>query len=128
MGSMLIWYQKNLLHIPAFHITAVALGFNAMPALLILIFTGYFTMHLSNINVLTSSGAAVILGIGGTAIATIIFYVLVKRAGIIFASMVTYGIPFVAIAWGIFYGESFGLQQVFCMLIILAGVYYTNKK
>ncbi len=29
--------SKKLLHIPAFHITAVALGFNAMPALLILI-------------------------------------------------------------------------------------------
>ena len=71
--------------------------------------------------------AAIILGIIGTAIATIMFYMLVKRAGGIFATTVTYGIPFVAIGWGIFYKESFGWLQIFCLVIILIGVYYTNQ-
>lgn len=119
---------KNLLHIPSLQIAAVALTLNAIPALLVLIFTGYFSMPLGNKDVLIATGAAVLLGIMGTAIATIIFYMLVKRAGGIFASMVTYGIPFVAIAWGIVYGENFGWQQVFCLLIILVGVFYTNKR
>jgi drug/metabolite transporter (DMT)-like permease len=119
--------SKNLLHIPSLHIAAIALSLNAIPALLVLIFTGYFSMNLGNKEVLMSTGAAVVLGIGGTAIATIIFYMLVKRAGGIFATTVTYGIPFVAIGWGIFYKEDFGWLQVFSLLVILAGVYYSNK-
>lgn len=120
--------SKNLLHIPSLQIAAVALSLNALPALMVLILTGYFSMPLYNNAVLTATGASVLLGLVGTAIATIIFYVLVKRAGILFASMVTYGIPFVAIGWGIFYGEVFGWQQFFCLIIILGGVYYTHKK
>ena len=119
---------KNLLHIPSLQIAAIALTLNSIPALLVLIFTGYFNMPLGNKYVLIATGASMLLGIGGTAIATVIFYMLVKRAGVIFASMVTYGIPFVAIGWGIFYGEFFGWEQFFCMIIILVGVYYTNKR
>ena len=120
--------SKNLLHIPSLQIAAVALSLNALPALMVLILTGYFSMPLYSSAILTATGASILLGLMGTAIATIIFYVLVKRAGIIFATMITYGIPFVAIAWGIFYGEIFGWRQFFCLIIILAGVYYTHKK
>ncbi|MBC7511370.1 MAG: DMT family transporter [Ferruginibacter sp.] len=120
--------SKNLLQIPSLQIAAVALSLNALPALMVLILTGYFSMPLYSSAILTATGASILLGLMGTAIATIIFYVLVKRAGIIFATMVTYGIPFVAIAWGIFYGEIFGWRQFFCLIIILAGVYYTHKK
>lgn len=120
--------SKNLLHIPSIHIAAVALSFNALPALIVLIYTGYFKLQLSNPAVLLASSAAALLGVLGTAIATILFYVLVKRAGGIFASMVTYGIPFVAIGWGIIYGENFGWVQAICMLVILTGVFYTSKK
>ncbi|MEO6404877.1 MAG: EamA family transporter, partial [Ferruginibacter sp.] len=62
----------------------------------------------------------------GTALASILFYVLIKRAGVIFSSMVTYGIPAVAIMWGIFYGEEVGIVQVLCLCIILAGVFVAN--
>jgi drug/metabolite transporter (DMT)-like permease len=120
--------SQNLLHIPSLRIAAIALSLNAVPALLILIFTGYFSLSLGSKDMLMATGASVVLGIMGTAVATIIFYVLVKRAGGIFASMVTYGIPFVAIGWGIYYKENFGWLQVVCLLIILIGVYFSNKK
>lgn len=120
--------SKKLLHIPSLQITAIALSFNAIPAFLILVLSGFFRSSLLNSSALTSILASVVLGIGGTAIATVIFYVLVKRAGVVFASLVTYAIPFVATGWGIYYGEDFGWWQVACMLIILAGVYYTRKK
>ncbi len=120
--------SKNLLNIPSLQIAAIALTLNAIPALLVLIFTGYFNMSLGNKDVLIATGASILLGIAGTAIATVIFYMLVKRAGVIFASMVTYGIPFVAIGWGILYGEVFGWEQFICMIIILVGVYFTNKR
>ncbi len=71
--------SRNLLHIPSLHIAAVALSLNAIPALITLIFTGYFNMSLANFDILKATGAAVVLGLVGTAIATIIFYVLVKK-------------------------------------------------
>ena len=119
---------KNLHYIGSLQIAAVALALNAIPALLVLIISGYFSLPLANKDILIATGAAVVLGIMGTACATIIFYTLVKRAGGIFASMVTYGIPFVAIGWGIFFGEAFGWKQMGCLLIILFGVYWTNRR
>jgi len=53
---------------------------------------------------------------------------LIKRAGAVFSSMVTYGIPFVAIMWGIIYGEKIGWKQLLSLVIILAGVYIANRK
>lgn len=119
---------QKLSTIPSLHIAAVALTLNALPALLVLFLTGYFKLSLRHMELIISTSAAVVLGILGTAIATVTFYMLVKRAGGVFATMVTYGIPFIAIGWGIIYGETFGWQQAFCLVIILTGVYYSNKK
>jgi drug/metabolite transporter (DMT)-like permease len=120
--------SRHLSAIPSLQIAAVALTLNAVPAFFVLILTGYFSLPFTNTSILLASGAALVLGVIGTAIATIIFYALVKTAGGLFASMVTYGIPFVAIAWGIYYNESFSLIKVACLLIILLGVYLANKK
>lgn len=51
-----------------------------------------------------------------------------KRAGALFASMVTYGIPFVALFWGVMAGESVTVLQIIGLLIILLGVYLANKQ
>ena len=120
--------SKHLLMIPPLHLASISLSLNAIPALLLLISTSFFNLSFSNHQLLIAIGGAAFLGIIGTAFATILFYTLVKRAGGIFASMVTYGIPFVAIAWGIFYGEVYYFKQVLCLLIILFGVYWGNKK
>jgi drug/metabolite transporter (DMT)-like permease len=109
-------------------IAAVALTLNAVPALVVLVFTGYFNLPLTNKDVLLATGAAAVLGVFGTAIASIIFYVLVKRAGAIFSSMVTYGIPVVANIWGVIYHEEVGWKQVACLVLILLGVYIANRK
>jgi drug/metabolite transporter (DMT)-like permease len=120
--------SRHLSAIPSLQIAAVALTLNAIPAGVILVVTGYFSLAFTNTAILVASGAAIVLGIVGTAIATIIFYALVKSAGGLFASMVTYGIPFVAIAWGVYYKESFSMVKIGCLLIILLGIYMANKK
>ena len=120
--------SKYLLNIPSLHIAAVALSLNAIPAFAVLLFTGFFSLPFHDPAVIKGSAAAVVLGVGGTAIATILFYMLVKRASGIFAAMVTYGIPFVAIGWGIYFDEGFTLNQFFALLVILLGVYLTNRK
>jgi drug/metabolite transporter (DMT)-like permease len=71
--------------------------------------------------------AAALLGVVGSAIATALFYLLIRRAGGLFASLVTYAIPFVAIFWGLIAGEHVTLLQVLCLGIILGGVYLVNK-
>lgn len=120
--------HKHLHHIGSIQIASVALTLNAIPALIVLYFTGYFNLPLSDSGILYSTGQAALLGILGTAIASIIFYVLIKRAGAVFSSMVTYGIPIVANFWGILYGEEVGLKQFGCLALILAGVYIANRK
>lgn len=119
---------KQLSSIGSLQIAAVALSLNAIPALLVLIYTGYFNLSLADAGIIKSTAAAAALGILGTALASIIFYVLVKNAGAVFASMVTYGIPVVAIFLGILRGEKVGLLQIGCLLLILAGVFVANIK
>lgn len=120
--------HKHLQNIGSLHIAAVALTLNALPALAVLAATGYFSLPLSQNGVLWSTTAAAILGVMGTAVASVIFYMLVKRAGAVFASMVTYGIPVIAIIWGVIYKEDVGWKQVLCLTLILLGVYVANRK
>lgn len=119
---------KHLQDIGSLQIAAIALSLNAIPALIVLYFTGYFSLPLTDPDLLYSTGHAAVLGVLGTALASIIFYVLVKRAGAVFSSMVTYGIPVVANFWGMIYGEEVGLVQFVCLLLILAGVYLANRR
>ena len=119
--------HQQLRDIGSLQIAAVALTLNAIPALIVLIFTGFFILPLTDTGIIISTGNAAILGVFGTAIASILFYMLVKRAGAIFSSMVTYGIPVVANGWGLWYGEQVGWKQVGCLLLILAGVYVANR-
>lgn len=71
--------------------------------------------------------AATLLGIVGSGIATALFYLLIKRAGGLFASLVTYGIPVVAILWGLLDGELVSGWQLACLALILGGVYLANR-
>ena len=94
---------------------------------MVLFFSGYFNQNLFAKENLIASGYSAILGIFGSALATIFFYMLLKRAGSVFASMVTYGIPIVALFWGVLYGEVVGWKQVLGMLVILLGVFVANS-
>jgi drug/metabolite transporter (DMT)-like permease len=133
IATMMYGINVNMVHrylnnIPSLQIAALALSLNAIPALIVLYFTGYFQLDLSDRGILFSTGYSFVLGIFGTAIASILFYMLIKRAGAVFSSMVTYGIPVVAIIWGIIYGEEVGWKQVLSLVIILSGVYIANRK
>ena len=114
--------------IGSLNIASLAFVFLIIPTIIILYFTGYFALPFTDKAVLVSTLASFVLGVLGTAVASILFYMLVKRAGTLFASMVTYAIPFIAVLWGLFYGEQITLLQVVSMGIILVGVYMVNKK
>ena len=68
-------------------------------------------------------GSVVALGIPGTALAYLLFFGLVTGAGAAYASLVTYLIPPIALAYGaIFLDERFGAYALGGLALILAGV------
>jgi drug/metabolite transporter (DMT)-like permease len=119
---------RHMQGIGSLNIASLAFVFLVVPCIVILWITGYFDLPLSSKSILQSTLASFVLGVMGTAVASIFFYMLIKRAGNIFASMVTYGIPFVAVLWGLWYGESINLLQIGSLGIILLGVWLVNKK
>lgn len=119
---------RHMKEVGSLNIASLAFVFLIIPSAIILYVTGYTDLPLTDAPVLQATGASFILGVLGTAFASIIFYMLVKRAGTLFASMVTYGIPFVAVFWGLLDGEKITLLQVGCLGVILCGVYLVNKK
>lgn len=119
--------NKYLADIGSLHIATLAFTFLIFPSVGILFSTGFFGQIALTEAWYQAVGASAILGILGTALASVLFYVLLKKAGPVFSSMVTYGIPFVAMGWGILAGESVNLLQVLCLGIILSGVYIARK-
>jgi drug/metabolite transporter (DMT)-like permease len=109
------------------HIATVSLAFMTLPAGIILWQQGFLQLDFHDIPVRNAVWASVGLGIGGSAIATALFYTLVKRAGILFASLVTYGIPFIALFWGLIDREKITWVHPLGLGIILLGVYLANR-
>jgi drug/metabolite transporter (DMT)-like permease len=110
-------------------LTAVSLAFMSIPTGAILWWTGFFRLDFSDPAIMESSIAVTLLGLVSSAFATVIFYILVQKAGGLFASLVTYGIPFVALFLGfIKYKEAVTWKEIGCLGIILGGVYLANKK
>jgi len=68
-----------------------------------------------------------ILGAFGTSLAIIIFNYLIIKTSAIFTSSVTYLIPVIALIWGFADGEIINANHIFSLLIIIIGVYLTNK-
>ena len=119
--------HKYLHGVPSLQIAALALSLNAIPATIVLAASGYFSSDFSEVEFIKANAYAALLGIAGTAIASVIFYKLIKTAGVVFASLVTYGIPFVACMWGLFLGEEIGWKQWGSLVVMLSGVYLANR-
>lgn len=119
---------RKLQGIGSLEIASLAFGMLTPAALMVLISSNFFHMPTFGLGYWKSFIAASTLGIIGTAFASILFYMLLKKSGPLFASMVTYGIPFVAVILGWLGGESIGLLQMGALFLILGGVYLANKK
>ena len=73
-------------------------------------------------------GYITLLSLGGTVLASILFFYLVQITNPIFASTVSYLIPMIAMFWGRLDGELINITQIGGMCIILIGVYLTRQK
>ena len=119
--------SRYLKDVAPLHIATVSLAFMTLFSGIMLWKQGIMNKLLHNENAFVPFGIAALLGIIATALATVLFYILIKRAGGLFASLVTYVIPLVAIFWGVLAGEQVTIVQVTCLIMILGGVYLANR-
>ncbi len=108
-------------------IATVSMAFIAIPAGIIMWQHHVVDLFRYDAEAQAAIWLAVLLGIVGSAIATALFYVLIQKAGGLFASLVTYAIPVVAIFWGLLNQEDVSVMQVGCLGMILGGVYLANR-
>ncbi len=120
---------KKLKTVSSIDIATIAFASLILPSIGVLVYTHFFELDfINNDNYRNATIASIVLGMLGTAIASILFYMLVKRASGLFASMVTYGIPFVAIGWGLINKEALNTFHFIGLIIILCGVFIANKQ
>ncbi len=98
-----------------------------IPACLVLLFSDFYASFEWNAATRSAFMYIIILAILCTSIAKVLYNKLIKISSPVFSSSVTYLIPLVATAWGIFDGEKLSIVQLFAALLILAGVYLVNK-
>ncbi len=68
-----------------------------------------------------------VLSFFGTVVALLAFNLLIKQTSAVFASMVTYLIPIVALTWGLLDGEPFHILYLVGIGITFFGIYLVNK-
>ena len=128
-GINLNLVKYHLKHLKPIAITSFSIVSILPITLYILFFLSPFHYHLNNFDFYkVELGYVLILGVLGTSIATIIFYNLIKIKDTVFASMVTYLMPLVAISLGVIDGEKINEVQLFGMALILTGVFINGKK
>lgn len=121
--------KRYLQHVKPLSIATGNYVFIILPAFIVLCFSNFFNHEtFSAPNFKMSLVYVTILSLFGTAMAKVLFNRLVQMSTPVFASSVTYIMPIVALVWGLFDGESFGLLQLFATGIILIGVFLANKK
>jgi drug/metabolite transporter (DMT)-like permease len=127
--------KKYLSDVSPLSITVGNFAFLLLPAIGILLYNGFdfHTIHeisdgLGYTDKIHPLIYVAVLGIVGTGLANIYFYKLIQMSSPIFASNVTYLIPVVATIWSMIFNEGVTLLQILGTLIILFGVYITNRK
>lgn len=126
-GSALIVNQK-LHHVPSLKLSASVFTVWMFPSIIILLFSGFFQDFKGTPGQLHGLGFLSILSVVGTALAMLLYFRLIQTTSAIFASMVTYLIPIVAVFWGLLAGEHFNTWYALGGLLILSGIYMVQEK
>ncbi len=120
--------KKYLQDLDAVILTSLAFSLIGLPAGIILFSTDFIQIVIHEQGALGSLGYLTILAVVGSAMAVILFNMLIKKTTAVFATTVTYLIPVVAILWGVFDNEKPGIISFGLMLVILLGIYLVNSK
>ncbi|MEP6626855.1 MAG: DMT family transporter [Ginsengibacter sp.] len=126
-GAALIINQK-LTHVHAVELSASVFTVWMFPSIIIFMFSGIFHDFQNTSLQWESSGHLAILSVVGTALAMLLYFRLIQTTSAVFASMVTYLLPLVAVFWGLLAGESFNIWYALGGLLIILGIYLVQEK
>jgi drug/metabolite transporter (DMT)-like permease len=120
--------KKRLAGFDPLTTTALMFAGLGIPAALYL-FTnnGFVGKFATDPNTWASFGFVAILAVMGSAVSMVVHNWLIKRTSALFASTVTYIMPVVSIFWGVLDGEQFLPSFLVWIVLILAGVYLSNR-
>lgn len=118
--------KEHLSELPSSLLSSVAFVSLAIPAGIYLFTTDFVSIPLSVHQNLMSLLFIVLLSVFGSALAIFLFSKLIQRSNALFASFVTYLIPFVSLIWGWLDGESISAVHILSLLIIFGGIYIAN--
>jgi drug/metabolite transporter (DMT)-like permease len=127
-GANLNILRKYLQDLEPVQIASVAFFIIGIPALIILFNTDFVSRIATMPEARTSLMYVSLLGLLGTAAASIVFYILIQRTSTLFGAITTYFIPVVAVAWGVIDSEPISYVHAIGLLLILAGVYLATRK
>lgn len=120
--------KEKLNHVKSLELGGAVFTIWFTPALMILIFSGFFSQFNFSPQQWKGLGYVAILALMGTAMAMILFYKLIQQTTAVFASSVTYLMPVVAVIWGIFDDESFNVWFITGGILILLGIWLIREK
>ena len=127
-GLSLNTIKHKLANYTAIQVATGGFSMAFLPAFIGLFFFHTPRVFIDNPYALSSFGYISILGLIGTAFAVIIFNLIIAQTTAVAASTVTYFIPIIAVAIGVWNGEHFIWQQLLSMLVIISGVLLVNIK
>lgn len=120
--------KRHLSHLGPLAITTASFGVAFIPAMFLVIYSGFFNEIQDNVQMHGAIWYLLALAILGTAWANILFNKLIHISSPVFSASVTYTIPIVAVLWGFWDGEKINIFQLLGGVIILYGVWLVNKK
>ena len=132
--SILYATNVNLIKKYLYDVNAVAIAAGQffvifVPSIIVLVYSGFFDLEFRNNDLLYDSLLYVLLlSFFGTAMAKILFNKLNQISSPVFASSVTYSMLIISVLWGILDGELFNINQAVATILIIIGVYLSNKK
>jgi len=126
VSSLLL--KRYLNEVPSLKLSAAIYSLWMWPALIVLLFTGFFNEFQGTGVQWEGIGYVSILSTLGSAGAMILYYNLIQNSSAVFASSVTYVIPIVAAGWGVLSGEELSWGHLIGGLLILLGIFLIQGK
>ena len=121
--------EKKLSHIKSTELASSIYAIWMIPALIILVFSGFFTeIDYTQTATLESLGYLIFLTVVSTTFVMFLFFKLVQDTSAVFVSTISLVLSVIAVFWGILDGEKFTVWYAVGGILVLIGVYFIREK
>ncbi len=119
--------SRYLHNLDTLSISSIAFSILSIPSLIWLFSQGTIIRIYTHEAIMPSFLPILALSFFGTFLATILFFLLIKKEGVVFSSTVSYIIPCMALMLAYIDGEQISIYHLLGMFIILIGIYLTRN-